>query len=500
MITPTRTDFLSSTEPQPLYRTLPLREVSPLECYRRLAIRHPISFLLDSGKGPKQVARYSFVGCAPYLVFSASNQEYELRTNNAIERHIGPSFEALAGLLREAHIPRPSHVPPFFGGAVGFFGYDVARQFEQLPTISQRDLDLPDIHFAFFDLVVALDHENNELFLIFSPPRSRFLAETRETLYKEGCERLAALESFLTAPYESNPSFLSQVTFSFQPGMPPHAYQDKVQQCQEYIRSGDIYQANLSHRFTLDFEPSSSGKPFSTQESLQPISTHLYERLHQVNPSPFAGILQFENFSLISSSPERLVRLHDSHVDVRPIAGTRPRGQTLQEDRQLTEELLNNHKERAEHLMLVDLERNDVGRVSEYGSVHTDEFMVIERYSHVSHIVSNIRGTLHPRLDGFDLFRAVFPGGTITGVPKIRCMEILEMLEPYRRGPYTGSMGYWCWSGDLDLNILIRTLVLKGQQGYLQVGAGIVADSDPNKEYEETLLKAQAFFNALGKE
>jgi anthranilate/para-aminobenzoate synthase component I len=223
----------------------------------------------------------------------------------------------------------------------------------------------------------------------------------------------------------------------------------------------------------------------------------LYARLRTVNPSPFSALFECNDLCLVSSSPERLVRLNGRLADTRPIAGTRPRGWSLPEDRRLAEELLTNQKERAEHLMLVDLERNDLGRVCRYGTVKADEFMVIERYSHVSHIVSNVRGELREGLDGFDLIRSVFPGGTITGVPKIRCMEIIESLEPVRRGPYTGSLGYLSWSGDLDLNILIRTLVLTKGRGYLQVGAGIVADSDPDREYDETLYKAEALLAAL---
>lgn len=227
------------------------------------------------------------------------------------------------------------------------------------------------------------------------------------------------------------------------------------------------------------------------------MARRLYGRLRRVNPSPFSALLDLGDLTLISCSPERLVQLQGRRVDSRPIAGTRPRGAHMQEDRRLAEELLTNPKERAEHIMLVDLERNDLGRVCRFGSVRVDEFMVIERYSHVSHIVSNVTGTLRDDVDAFDLVRAVFPGGTITGVPKIRCMNILESLEPVRRGPYTGALGYLSWSGDLDLNIIIRTLVLTGGRGYLQVGAGIVADSDPMKEYDETLHKAQAFFEAL---
>jgi anthranilate/para-aminobenzoate synthase component I len=279
---------------------------------------------------------------------------------------------------------------------------------------------------------------------------------------------------------------------TFHPDQTRDAYLQRVRRCQEYIAAGDIYQANLSHRFTL--EPLSS---YDDGTNRRPYEQELYRRLQAVNPSPFSGLLHFDDVTLISSSPERLVRLHDRQADTRPIAGTRPRGLDTRDDQRLVGELLANEKERAEHLMLVDLERNDLGRVCRFGSVQVDEFMTIEQYSHVSHIVSNISGCLRPDATSFDLIQALFPGGTITGVPKIRCMEIIEELEPIRRGPYTGSFGYIGWNGDLDLNIVIRTLIWCKGKGYLQVGAGIVADSDPVKEYEETLQKAQAFFSAL---
>ncbi|HZC82222.1 MAG TPA: anthranilate synthase component I family protein, partial [Nitrospiraceae bacterium] len=283
---------------------------------------------------------------------------------------------------------------------------------------------------------------------------------------------------------------LDQMTFH--PDQTRDAYLQRVRRCQEYIAAGDIYQANLSHRFTL--EPLRS---YDDGTNRCPYEQELYRRLQAVNPSPFSGLMHFDDVTLISSSPERLVRLHDRQADTRPIAGTRPRGFDTRDDQRLVGELLANEKERAEHLMLVDLERNDLGRVCRFGSVQVDEFMTIEQYSHVSHIVSNISGCLRPDATPFDLIQALFPGGTITGVPKIRCMEIIEELEPIRRGPYTGSFGYIGWNGDLDLNIVIRTLIWCRGKGYLQVGAGIVADSDPVKEYEETLQKAQAFFSAL---
>jgi len=278
--------------------------------------------------------------------------------------------------------------------------------------------------------------------------------------------------------------------FTFTPDQEGSAYMDRVRRCQEYIGAGDIYQANLSHRFTVQSSALTGHDAFQAE-------LLAYDRVRTTNPSPFSGLLRFDHIRFISSSPERLIRLNGRQADTRPIAGTRPRGRTPADDRRLAEELRANEKERAEHVMLVDLERNDLGRVCDFGTVRVEEFMALEQYSHVNHLVSHVTGRLREDANGFDLLKAVFPGGTITGVPKIRCMEVIEELEPVRRGPYTGSMGYISWSGDLDFNILIRTLVVRNGAGYLQVGAGIVADSDPAREYEETLYKAQSFFSAF---
>ena len=490
MIRPSRARFLIEKRPQPLVLSVPQPEGDAYELYRRIVRPNRPSFLLESGKGSEVVAHYSFMGSDPYLVLSGKDDHYELRTGGVSTVKQGDPFDALAELLRASQIERPDGVPPFFGGAVGFLSYDVARRFETIPSRAQDDLHLPDLQFAFVDLLAALDHHTKTLHLIFAPPLDRMLGEPREKLYREGCDRLAELEARLSVTSRTRETDLPTGLLELSPDQPSAAYMERVLKCQDYIRAGDIYQANLSHRFTIDL----GGSTGLFEERPGP---SLYSRLRKVNPSPFSALLEFENVSLVSSSPERLVRLQDRRVDTRPIAGTRPRGRSASEDRQLAEELLTNPKERAEHLMLVDLERNDLGRVCRFGTVRVDEFMVVERYSHVSHIVSNIAGAMRDALDGFDLIRAVFPGGTITGVPKIRCMEIIESLEPIRRGPYTGSLGYLSWSGDLDLNIVIRTLVLTGGRGYLQVGAGIVADSDPSREYEETLFKAEALVEAL---
>ncbi|MEO8328001.1 MAG: anthranilate synthase component I family protein, partial [Nitrospirota bacterium] len=370
--------------------------------------------------------------------------------------------------------------------------YDLVREFEILPSLAKDDLHLPYLQFGLYDIITVIDHQTDRLQIIFCPPMERFLGESREKLYREGVDRLAEWEARLSrrpAPLKNLPSFDQT---AFHPNQTQDAYLNQVRSCQEYIAAGDIYQANLSHRFTLD-----PPNTYDDRIDRQSYGQTLYRCLQAVNPSPFSGLIHFDEVTLISSSPERLVRLHNGRADTRPIAGTRPRGLDPRNDRRLIGELLANEKERAEHLMLVDLERNDLGRVCRFGSVQVDEFMAIEQYSHVSHLVSHISGVLKPEATPFDLIRALFPGGTITGVPKIRCMEIIERLEPVRRGPYTGSFGYIGWNGDLDLNIVIRTLVWCAGKGYLQVGAGIVTDSDPAKEYDETIQKAQAFFSAL---
>jgi anthranilate/para-aminobenzoate synthase component I len=456
--------------------TLPRPSASPFDLYARIASAQRPSFLFETGNGCATTERYSFFASDPYQTLSGKADQYLLQLAHGHEESGQAPFQHLAQLVRSSHIARPCGVPPFFGGAVGYFSYDLVRQFERLPSVALDDLATPDLEFAFFDLVAAFDHEQNCLLLIFCPPLERFLGESREKLLREGRDRLAALEARLSGPplTETNTDTLGRLTFA--PDQRRSSYIDRVRRCQDYIAAGDIYQANLSHRFTV---MDGASPP---QSELQP-DLLAYSRLRTLNPSPFSGLLRFNHTSLISSSPERLVRLDGRRADTRPIAGTRPRGEDAASDLRLADELRSNEKECAEHIMLVDLERNDLGRVCEFGSVHVDELMTLERYSHVSHLVSHVGGTLRNSDTGFDLLKALFPGGTITGVPKIRCMEIIEELEPVRRGPYTGSMGYLSWSGDLDFNILIRTLVRRNGTGYLQVGAGIVADSDPAREY-----------------
>ncbi len=466
----------------PLYQTRPLPNLNPFEIYCRLATPGVDSFLLESGKGAPDIARYSFIGTDPYLSFKCKGSTIEITGPSGTQVSHGNPLSELRSIFSRIGYPNLKSLPPFFGGAVGYFSYDFVHHFENLPRSAADDLQLPDMHLIFVDSVVAIDHVEQQMHVIFAPPKDRCATESSDTLCAEWNGKLADIDTRLNTPPppmkdipETPPTLTSTLS--------KETYMQRVRKCQEYIAAGDIYQANLSQRFVADlagYEPRT-----------------LYQRLREVDPSPFGAFIEFDEVTIASVSPERLVRLHNGVAETRPLAGTRQRGKTTEDDARLTDELLTDPKERAEHVMLVDLERNDLGRVCTYGSVQTNEFMAVEQCSHVNHIVSTVQGRLAESRDAFDLIQAMFPGGTITGAPKIRCMEILDELEPTTRGPYTGSLGYLSLSGDLDLNILIRSVIVKGTRGYIQVGAGIVADSIPEREYEETLLKAEAMFTAM---
>lgn len=457
----------------------------------------PFSFLLESGRTHEKIGRFSFLGRRPYLVFKSKGNSITIIQEGFSRTYEACPIEELRKAFAGYKSVKVQGLPSFTGGALGYFGYDAGGLFEELPHRAFDDLALPDIFLIFVDTLAALDHISGKVHII-----SNIFPDTPfDDAYDEALGKIAAMEEIIMSEDKNHSSVVcgpssvvrdflktvhgSQVTdygASIQPNMPQRRYEDMVLRAKEYISAGDIYQANLSQRFSakLPYEP-----------------FELYNFLTQINPSCFAAYLNFGKLKVASSSPERLIKLEDSIAQTRPIAGTRPRGRDRAEDAQLKEELILNAKERAEHIMLVDLERNDLGRVCEYGSVHVDELMVLESYSHVTHIVSNVCGMLRRDKDRFDLLASVFPGGTITGVPKIRCMEIIDELEPLARNIYTGSIGYLGFNGDMDMNIVIRTFVIKDDTAYVQVGAGIVADSDPAREYYETLYKAEALFNSL---
>lgn len=484
--------FLRATSPQPLSLSCPLFSQDPFELFLQLTGCARPSFLLESGGGNRQLGQYSFIGCDPYQTFSAKGATFEIKYGDTSVKGVGDTFSELRKLQVSSY-QRVPYLPPFQGGAVGFLSYDMVRQFEQLPDVAVDDLHVPDMFFMFVDVLAAIDHAAQVLHFIFSPDPKRWVSESRDELAREGkCRLLEWREKMTTSgtSMDVKRMFPNIAMPNIQSQQSREDYVQHVQHCQELIAAGDIYQANLSHRFRVDKLAGLSSEHFTQ-------GTCWYQQIRRVNPSPFSALMMLEDCTIVSNSPERLVRLDSQRADIRPIAGTRPRGSTISEDRRLIEELLASPKERAEHVMLVDLARNDLGRVCRYGSISAEQLMTVERYSHVSHLVSNIAGTLTDGLKACDLLRASFPGGTITGVPKVHCMEIIEQLEPVRRGLYTGSLGYMSWTGDMDMNILIRTLLLTPGQGYLQVGAGIVADSNPSHEYDETVHKAKAFLQAF---
>jgi anthranilate/para-aminobenzoate synthase component I len=476
----------------PLVRQCSVAFDDPFELYGRVTRYAPHSFFVEQDSHQGGVSRrFSYLGCDPYQVIRGKGRTVQSYTAGVWEEHEGDPFSFLQGRFVDQPSVISSSSLPFVGGAVGCLSYDLARAFEVLPAHAQDDLQFPDLYFFFIEAYVVIDHQMSCVWLVFSPSPQRLAGENWENLYREGAARLLDLETKVqSADHTSDEMKPDQFSLDIHGGQSSSEYRDRVRECQHFIAEGDIYQANLSHRFRVE----GLNNHFSSQAKA---GAAVYRQLRRVNPSPHSAFLVLESDVIVCNSPERLVRFSGGYADMRPIAGTRPRGRETVEDRRLAEDLLSDPKERAEHLMLVDLVRNDLGRVCEYGSIRVDELMTVERYSHVMHLVSHVFGRLQEARNGFDLIRAVFPGGTITGVPKIHCMELIERLEPVRRGLYTGSIGFIGWNGSMDLNIAIRTLLLTKDCGYLQVGAGIVADSEPSREYEETLHKAQAFLHVL---
>ncbi|MFZ5996586.1 MAG: anthranilate synthase component I family protein [Nitrospirota bacterium] len=485
----------------PLYRETPYAE--PHSVYEKLCRRgnrnSPYSMLLESVRGPHKIAHYSFIAFEPYLVLSA--KDGELKVQAPWTKKEALSFRHPLERLKELVAACPQEMapglPPFQGGAIGMLSYDFVRYIEDIPHNAVDDLQLPDAHFMMVDRVVAFDHLEKRAWIIVSPGvRHTELGfrDIKDIDWAEPYDEATALIEGIAATMKGQEpkETISETAHSprascpsppLQYEMTKERYMDMVRRAKEYIAAGDIFQANLSQRISA---PIGESDPWD-----------IYKVLRRINPSPFAAFADFGDYQIVSSSPERLVRVKDGTIETRPIAGTRPRGKSRSEDEVLRAELLLNEKERAEHIMLIDLERNDIGRISEYGSVAVDELMITEDYSHVIHIVSNVKSILRADKTCFDVIRATFPGGTITGVPKVRCMEIIDELEPVTRGAYTGSLGYVGFSGSMDLNIIIRTFVIKKGRAYVQAGAGIVADSDPEREYYETLKKAEALIKTL---
>ena len=487
-----RSEILNSPSIFPLVRQCSIDFHDPFELYVAVTNYAPHSFFLEHNWFQQGVSRrYSYLGGEPDRVMRGKGRSVQSYVAGRWEEHKGEPFALLERTFTEPIVSVAPSFLPFIGGAIGYLSYDLARTFEALPEYTVDDLQFPDLYFFFVETFVVVDHHDGTVWLVYSPSPERMASEDCEQLAREGDARLSDLEIKLRSMDHSVAEIKpGQFSLDIHQEQVASEYQRRVKECQEFIAAGDIYQANVSQRFQIEGMHQNFPSPAQAGAAL-------YRQLRRVNPSPHSAFLVLESDVIVCNSPERLVRLADGYADMRPIAGTRPRGADIAKDRCLVEDLLSSSKERAEHLMLVDLARNDLGRVCRYGSIRVDEFMTVERYSHVMHLVSHVLGQLREDRNAFDVIRAVFPGGTITGVPKVHCMELIERLEPVRRGLYTGSIGFIGWNGNLDLNIVIRTLLLTQEHGYLQVGAGIVADSDPIREYEETLHKAQVFFQVL---
>ncbi len=484
----------------------------------------PYSFFLDSGMDPQKLGRYSFLGGEPFLVVSSRGSEISLIRGQEHEVQHGSPFDVLGRLLelyRLDHCPAPV---PFLGGAVGYFSYDLCHFTERLPSTAIDDLEMPESYFAFYDTIVAFDHLEGKAYLVAtgfpemeegqrlrrarmrleeikdwlcssrsviavggSPEQSEGEAKQSRVRDCEACsERERGISSSLLrlrlanaiAPRNDtqNKEIMLKSNFT------PEEYMKAVNRVREYIAAGDVFQVNLSQRFEADLKIS----PFK-----------LYKRLRAVNPAPFASYLNFPGAAIVSASPERFLKVKGDLVETRPIKGTRPRGKDSAEDERLAYELVHSAKDRAENVMIVDLERNDLGRVCHYGTVKVTELAILETFPTVFHLTSTIMGRLRRGKSNIDLLKATFPGGSITGAPKVRAMEIIDELEPTKRSVYTGSIGYLSFNEDMDINIVIRTFLIKEGKAYFQVGGGIIYDSDPEAEYMETLDKARALILAL---
>jgi len=466
-------EFVSKTTPRTVVvEAIPTGSLDPWRAFLALDDGGP-AILLESARQDPRIGRYSIIGAKPKAIWKAWKRTCEWREGGRARRYEANPLTEWRQIMHRRQIDVPPTEPPFLGGALGYVSYEARHALERLPQRAADDLGLPHWYVLLCDDVLVFDHHRNTVaaFCAAETPADRSRA------HKRAAEMLRAAEGLPSRPLgpvsveEPMRSSFSRETFV-----------GAVRRVLDYIAAGDVYQVNLAQRLSF---------------GVRGDARTLYAALRQINPAPFAAFVRGDDFTFVGSSPERLVSLRGSTAQTRPIAGTRPRGKTDQEDDLLRAELLLSEKERAEHVMLVDLERNDLGRVCRYGSVRVDEMMVLERYSHVNHIVSNIIGELLPGRDALDLLAAMFPGGTITGCPKIRCMEIIDELEPVARHAYTGSIGYISDAGHMDMNIVIRTIMIVRGNAYIPVGAGIVADSVPEREYEETMQKAEALIRAL---
>ncbi len=487
MLKPTREEFMTAFAHDrvvPLRRRIPADLETPVSAFLKLQAMpegQRARFLLESVERGIQVGRYSFIGMSPLSTLRLDDDTLSItrdgRTSSTAVSGRDP-LELIRDEIARTRVLDCDDIPGPFAGAVGYLSYEVARHFERLPRPDGQGLELPDFYFMIPRTLVIFDHVRSELEIV-----TLASGADAATAYDEAKATVDSILAALATPLaQRNGHHATAPPASLESNLTKDEFVTRVVAAQEHVLAGDAFQIVLSQRLS----GRTGASPFQ-----------VYRALRILNPSPYMFYFDAEGFQLIGSSPEVLVKLHRRQATLSPIAGTRPRGSTPAADEQLQHELLSSEKERAEHIMLVDLGRNDLGRVCEIGSIRTESLMHVEKYSHVMHIVSTVSGTLKPELDGFDLLRACFPAGTVTGAPKIRAMELVTDLEGEARGPYAGALGYFGHQGDMDMCITIRTIVMVGDRFHVQAGAGIVADSDPLAEYEETLNKARALVHAV---
>jgi anthranilate synthase component I len=484
----------------PVYRRVLSDVLTPVSAFHKID-DGGCACLFESVIGGEKVGRYSFLAAEPFEVLEAHGRITTFKTSSKecetsltvlkdpLETLPNP-LDALRDCVKQIRVAKLPELPPFVGGAVGYAGYDTVRYVENLPNAPNDDRGLPDLSFAFYDHMIVFDNVQKTAIVValakVGEGQGASSEEQLRTAYARACRRVDRFVDKLGSPSDSlapvDIDTAGEHRVPYKSNFTQAQFEDAVRKCNEYIRAGDIFQVVISQRLSVPL----SVDPFE-----------VYRTLRVVNPSPFMFFLRTPKCTLVGSSPEIMVRVVDGKVTVRPLAGTRRRGQTEEEDQRLADELLADPKERAEHVMLVDLGRNDVGRVARFGTVEISDVMVIERYSHVMHITSNVIGQLTEDRDAFDALAACLPAGTVSGAPKVRAMEIIDELEPHRRGPYAGAVGYIDFAGNMDTCIALRTMVIQDGTAYIQAGAGIVADSVPKLEYEETLNKARGLLKAI---
>ena len=474
-------DLFTKYDVVPVVEEIPIDFDTPVSLFSKVA-RGEYCFLLESLEGGERWGRYSFIGINPLRVIKVKGWSVRVESpaGDAEKLEVQDPIEYLRGIFRGIKVAQVPGLPRFSGGAVGYLGYDMVRFIERLPEELEDTAGFNDAVLMFPEVILCVDNLKQTLKIIVNVETKAYVSASQAL--EDASTRIEEIKRRVRAGIDYPEVSGGDLEAELEPEVPRERFKQAVERAKDYIRAGDIIQVVLSQRF--------SGK-----SQIPPFE--LYRAVRRINPSPYLFYLKLGDEVLIGSSPEILVRLTDDLIELRPIAGTRPRGRTEAEDKALERELLADPKEKAEHVMLVDLGRNDVGKVARMGSVKVTDFMVIERYSHVMHIVSNVVGRLQPGLDMFDVFRACFPAGTVSGAPKIRAMEIIEELEHVRRGPYAGAVGYFDYAGNMDLAIAIRTLCQKADRLYLQAGAGIVADSDPEREWQETINKGKALMKAI---